>query len=512
MCISPIWTWYTVYYMQFLIDIALILIYFLGVVLLLAWTWNFWVLFVRQRWTNKYNEDSIVLELRLPRDIFKSPLASETALAVFLQGGSVGTWRDKYWSGNLPQWSSVEIASLEGIIHFYIRINAKFRELVEANFYAQYPGLEIVEVEDYTKLFKYDRHKGAKKEAETWGATYMLKETWSPKDLKTGEKSEEKLKADFRPIKTYVDYGLDKDQKEENKVDPITPLLEFMGSVGKGEYVWFQILIQDAGVFDDKKFPKMFHNPFDGKAMTLSEMADYYKKQVFLGGIKEKGAVVEDDYGRPRKEKIKNAEGEEEQVDITYAKTMVGKRSWLELSPGEQEEVKAIEHKVSKPLARVIIRCLYNARKGRFNFHYIQNIVNLMKPYVGANSFYPSTVDPYDFPWQTQGGKRIQWRKEEKFENYVERGGFHPHAGKHEGLEKEEDRWFYNSSTQSRKFFRMVVETIFFPFSHPKPSEVNLLNLEEVASLWHLPGQVASTPTLPRIDSTKGIAPVNLPQ
>lgn len=499
--------------MQFLIDTVLILIYFLGVVLLLAWTWNFWVLFVRQRWTNKYNEESIVLELRLPRDIFKSPLATETALSVFLQGGSLKTWRDKYWSGNLPQWSSVEIASLEGIIHFYIRTNAKFRELVEANFYAQYPGIEIVEVEDYTKLFKYDRFKGAKKEAETWGATYMLKEKWKPKDLKTGEESKKDLPADFLPIKTYVDYGLDKDQKEEHKIDPITPLLEFMGSVGKGEYVWFQIVIQDVGVFDDKKFPKMFHNPLDGKRMTLSEMAQHYKKQIFMGTVKKKGDAVIDEYGGIKTKTVKDpVTGESKEVEIEYKGTVVNTKKPLDLTEDEKGAIKAIDNKMSKPLARVIIRCMYSATKGNFNFHYIQNIVNLMKPYVGSNSFYPSTIDPYDFPWQTQGGKRVQWRKEEKFENYVERNGFHPHAGNREGLEKGEDKWFYSSHTQSRKIFRMIVEAIFFPFSHPEPTEVNVLNLEEVASLWHLPGQVATTPTLPRIDSTKGVAPVNLPQ
>jgi hypothetical protein len=49
------------------------------------------------------------------------------------------------------------------------------------------------------------------------------------------------------------------------------------------------------------------------------------------------------------------------------------------------------------------------------------------------------------------------------------------------------------------------------PFDHPHPSDVSAFNLEEIATLWHLPGSVVATPTLPRIDSAKGTAPANLP-
>ena len=38
-----------------------------------------------------------------------------------------------------------------------------------------------------------------------------------------------------------------------------------------------------------------------------------------------------------------------------------------------------------------------------------------------------------------------------------------------------------------------------------------ILNLEELATLYHFPGEVAATPTLPRIDSTKSSSPSNLP-
>src|SRR5690606_2608572 len=44
------------------------------------------------------------------------------------------------------------------------------------------------------------------------------------------------------PIKTYIDYGLDKMPKEEEKVDPITPMLEVMGSIAPHERLFVQII------------------------------------------------------------------------------------------------------------------------------------------------------------------------------------------------------------------------------------------------------------------------------
>ena len=111
----------------------------------------------------------VILEIKLPREINKSPLATEIALASLLQGGGISNKYSILFKGGLPAYSSLEIASIEGVIHFYIRIQTKFRPLVEANFYAQYPGIEIVEAEDYTKLIRYHH---LTKETSAWGASY----------------------------------------------------------------------------------------------------------------------------------------------------------------------------------------------------------------------------------------------------------------------------------------------------------------------------------------------------
>ena len=73
------------------------------------------------------------------------------------------------------------------------------------------------------------------------------------------------------------------------------------------------------------------------------------------------------------------------------------------------------------------------------------------------------------------------------------------------------DLFFFKKSIGQRKIFRLIYEAIFFPFEHLHPT-LSTYNLEEIASLWHLPGSTASTPGIKRINSIKSDAPSNLPR
>lgn len=504
--------------MQFLIDVGLTFLYLCSFLLLTVWSWRFWKMYVNQKFLVKFNNDCILLEIKLPREITKSPLATEIALASLLQSGGVSNWYGKLFDGNLPAYSSLEIASLEGVIHFYIRIHKKFRPLVEANFYAQYPGIEIVEVEDYTKKIRYHHLSN---DVSTWSASYKLGAKWTPTDPKTGEPYKDKdnkgkdytMPADFLPIKTYVDFELDKNPDEEFKIDPITPLLEFMGGISKGEYFWYQILIQDESVYDTKRMPKFYVNATNHDHLSLSDLADDRKKQIRTASWNKKDEEYFDEYGdlKVKKSGTKDAEGKDVMVAAMYKETKAVPKKEMELTPEEKEELETINKKLSKPLALVLPRLVYITKKENFDGRQIQNILSFGKPYKGSNSFGFSCSDPYDFSWEKMKGKRTHWRSEEIFEEYVEREGFFPHIPERKALDKMEDLFFYPYSMKTRKMFRMIFEAIFYPFDHPQAKLVSIMNLEEVATLWHLPGSVADTPTLPRIDSVKGNAPDNLP-
>src|SRR3989344_7541840 len=164
---------------------------FLGAALFKAW-----VSYRREVYWQSMGQ--IMLEIKLPREIFKSPAAMEVILGALHQTADESGWYFQYWKGQTRSWFSLEIASIEGKIHFYIWARKKYKTSIENHIYSQYPGAEVYEVEDYTKPFYYDSNLH-----NLWACEWKL------------------TQPDPFPIKTYVDYGLEKDPKEEFKVDPM---------------------------------------------------------------------------------------------------------------------------------------------------------------------------------------------------------------------------------------------------------------------------------------------------
>ena len=178
-----------------------------------------WLRYIRLR--QRINTPHTLLEIRFPLDIKRSPLAMETILNVMYHTGEPGTWWDNLIEGRYRPEFSLELASLEGEVHFYMRCRSKFKTQLESQIYSQYPNVEVVEVEDYAAKIQYDEHT-----MKLFGLEQKLE------------------KLDAYPIKTYVDFGLDREQEEEYQVDPMNSIVEFMGSLGKGEYCFLQIIVR----------------------------------------------------------------------------------------------------------------------------------------------------------------------------------------------------------------------------------------------------------------------------
>jgi hypothetical protein len=387
--------------------------------------WHSWLRYVRLsfisglKWT--------LLEIRLPRDVFKSPQAMEIALVnAFHQGGGVGTWYAKYYLGKVLMWFSLEIVSIDGNVFFFIRIPLNFKSLVESQIYAQYPQAEIKIVEDYTDRIPHEMKTNA---WSMWGTEFEF------------------TKPDVYPIKTYVDYGLDKSTSSldpEQQIDPMTQMIEFMGSLGKGEQLWLQIIIQ--------VHSKRFSEP--GKMFGGRNWQGLAKEEIQK--IVKDGLLVTGD------EKIK---------------------STLNLTKTQQDVITAIDRHIEKPAFDTGIRAIYLAEKDKFNPINIVGLLGMFKQYNSntLNGFKPRNPTDFDYPWQDRSGARKAALKLEMFEAYRLRSYFNaPHsskkvAGKH----------------LSRK-----------PL---------VLSSEELATLFHFPGRVSETPSFGRIESKKIEPPQNLP-
>ncbi len=379
----------------------------------------FWISY--KQYLFRTNQERILLEIKVPKEIKKTPLAMELVLNALHQTGGESNWYKTGIKGSSRTWFSLELVSIEGNIHFFIWTEKKFKNLIEAQFYAQYPDVEIYEVPDYAKFVDLDLNV-----TSMWGNEFVL------------------TKDDPYPIKTYVDYGLDKvGLKSDEITDPMTPIIEFLGSVGKGEQLWIQILVRahKKNFKDDLAFKE--------KLAKMSWYGDAY-----------------DWTEKAKKEKSEKLE-ELKPEDGMFPRAM---------TKGEQKILESIERNVDKQGFDVGIRGIYLAEKEKFNPINITGMTGAFKQFNSVtmlNGFRPNRVTDFsDFPWSDYKNMKTNKIKRDMFGEYKRRA------------------YFYYPYTSDKQF---------------------VLSSEELATIFHLPGGVAQTPTFSRIESKKAEPPTNLP-
>jgi len=385
---------------------------------------NAWLYYRRSKYWQGLG--SVLLEIKLPKEIFKSPAAMEVVLSAMHQTADESSWWQKYWLGQTRAWFSLELISTGGNIRFFIWTRKKYRNSLEGHLYSQYPGVEVYEAEDYTKNFYFDPAKH-----RMFGVQWEL------------------AKADPFPIKTYVDYGLDKDPKEEFKVDPIATSLEFLSTVTAGHNVWIQIIIRA-------------HKKDKKKALPWSKKIEKFAWSETVDSWQEEA--------KEQKDKIlKELKAEKEEGGFPRIPTK-----------GEAETIAALERSVSKIGFDTCIRSVYFADdKDQFNGMYVGGTFGYFKQYASAefNGFKPTgwyaafDTDPLRDWWKSD--KKFPYKLLDEYK--LRRFFFSPYMGK----------WFYSK-----------------PF---------ILNAEELATIYHFPGSIAAAPTFTRVPSKKSEAPSNLP-
>ncbi len=330
--------------------------------ILLALTfWNLWIRYKRKQFI--LSQEMVLLEVFLPVDIKRSPKAMEAVFSAIHTGPQETTWYSRLIQGKVRPWWSFEIVSIEGHVHFYIWTRAFFRNTVESAIYGQYPEVEIHEAKnDYARLVTLVPEK-----TKMWGCDFGLDEP------------------DAYPIKTYVDYGLDREGiKDEEKVDPMASFLEFFASIRKGEQLWIQIIIQQTKSTDmvNKGFPN-------------------WKKEA----AKEV-------------EKLR-AESLPKDPEARFA---------IEPSEGTKMKIAAIERSINKHGFNAGIRGLYFADASVFNPANIPGLITSLKHYSSnnLNGFFPQRTTDFNYPWQDYNQIRETWNGRRLLEAYRKRPWFHP--------------------------------------------------------------------------------------
>jgi hypothetical protein len=412
-------------------------LFFFVPIILVAILWDLWVQYRRALYFSKLK--NILLEIKLPKEIFKSPKAMEFCIDSLHSTLKEANWYEKYWKGQVRDSFSLEIVSIDGTVHFYIWARKGDKNKIEANLYSQYPGVEIYEVPDYTLPVTYNPEINS-----MWVTEFKLNEP------------------DAFPIKTYVDYGMDKDPKEEHKIDPMTPLIEFMGSMARGNQAWLQIIIR-AHKAEEKDPDKTFFKWKIWQTWSIEDVWDFQKKKDFMW---KEGAKAEIE------KLIAKGKGEKGED----GKIIPGSTRFL--TEDEQATIKALGRSISKKGFDVGMRLIYTAPKDIFDMGNLGGLVGgIMHFNSPMNGFgLTGTTTPkykhFLLSWKDRSSNLLNIEKQDFLDAYKRRA------------------YFYK------------------PY---KREEYFVLNTEELATLFHLPGGVSATPTFTRIESRKSEAPANLP-
>ena len=381
----------------------------------------------------------MLVEIKMPAEVDRPFKAMEQVYAGLWILYDPPDFYEKWIEGKYQVSMSIEIVSIEGNIHFYLRFPEKSRNLIESSIYSQYPEVEITEAEDYTQNVPKNIPN---KKWDMWGTDYEF------------------VRKDIYPIKTYPKFFEERAvQEETERIDPLAALLEALNKTGPGEQTWVQIKIKPITVAEDD-----YDKRAEAEVSKLANRPDRGKRQLML---KEATDVVL--LGQLPKEG-KEAEKEEHFLPPE-----------MKLTPGERDVVSAIEHKVSNVMFKSHIRFIILGERDRWNK---ANLRNMLGYFANFNTQNLNALKPW-----SKSLTKIH-RHEKLFLNMF----FH------------KTLVFY----RKRKLLKRYIQRL--RFTYPNKDMEFILNIEELASMFHFVGRSAvPAPSIKRVEAKKSEPPVNLP-
>lgn len=288
---------------------------------------------------------------------------------------------------------SFEIAAINKKISFYINCSKEIQDLVEKQIHAQYPAAQIEQVPAYHAF-----NKGAKQAA-----------------------------AELIPQKKYV-YPLRTYKNTES--DPLNAITNAMSKLEENESCVVQVVVSPAGTVWQGKPRRMALEIQQGKAPELVD------KGVFARAIYD---LIHG--GKKNHQDHRNRD-------------LSGYNSPINLTPMQQEIVKRLEEKASRPGFKTNIRIITSAPTATGADVHLRNVLA---------SFMQYSMPPFN--------------------------GF---------------------KVKKEKTLKVLVDFVLRAFNNYGNSTI--LNTEELVSIWHLPTPFIETPNVKWLLSKKAPAPVNMPR
>lgn len=268
--------------------------------------------------------DWVLLEVIPPKEIEKSPKPFESLFMGFSGVEKSFNPVEIYIDGAFTDYMSMEIVGNSGEVHFYMRIMKKYRHLIEAHMYAQYPDVEIIEVPDYVNDVPTIIPNS---QWDSWGAELGFS------------------KSDAYPIKTYPNF---EESVTGKMIDPLAGLIETMGKLGPNQQLWLQWIIQPTRPSWAGTYGKPILDKLKGRDVAADGIFERIWKDIidiFSNIPKAIHSPVEF-----------SAETKKEEQPLEFR-----------LSPTERDVLKAVEENLGKTQFYVKGRYLFLGRKENFD-------------------------------------------------------------------------------------------------------------------------------------------------
>lgn len=311
-------------------------------------------------------------------------------------GGIEGFFKPK-------EYVSFEIACTDKKISFYINCPKHLQQLIEKQIHAQYPHAFIDQVKAYNPFQKS-------------GELEIM-------ELQQNKKY-------YYPIRTY----------KNMESDPLNSITNAMSKLEENEGAAIQYILSPAGT-------DWQHKP---RHMALEIQQGKHQDAVAKGAAARVATDVMQGFGS----QIFGSKGNQGQNQNRNHMDLSGNYSAIQLTPQQQEIIKRLEEKASRPGFKTNIRIVVTSGNAGSARIHLKNI---------ASAFLQFNMSPFN------GFGPVRRKKEDILKDFIFR------------------------------IFR----------NHGKN---NILNTEELTSLWHLPTPFIETPNIKWLVSKKAPPPINVPK
>lgn len=314
-----------------------------AIIILLAFLVTIFELIKRRKARIKKEEHEgslnwITLELRIPSENIRSPKSMEQ---VFASLHAIPA-EDRI---------SFEIAGFAESTHFYIHLPDHLRKSLESAIFSQYPDAEIMPADDYVSRLGTDL----------------------PNDTYDIAGSELVFTKDSAyPLRTYPSFNeSERSEKEEYYIDPISTIAEVMSGLGGDEMIWIQLVLKPlSGRESIKEWDEDAKDVLDELLGRKPKEKQKKFSDYVLSALRLIGELIAATYAHPGSSEDNKKED---------------KPSGKQLSPGENDVIRAVENKHSKFVFESTVRVICIDRRTTFSKSNMSAVVGALRQFGSPN-------------------------------------------------------------------------------------------------------------------------------